>query len=425
VSRPAIIVDNLHKAYRIYKKPSDVLVEGIAGKRKHTLHEALKGVSFEVNRGEVLGILGRNGAGKSTLLKVMTGAISPTSGSVTINGRISQMLELGTGFDLEATGAENIYLGGFCLGMSRKEIDRKYDSIVAFSELADFMDRPFRTYSLGMQARLTFAVAIHVDPEVLIIDEWLAVGDARFAMKCYERIRKFREQGSTVVFVTHNYSTVTEFCDKGLILDNGSLHFIGPPEEAVYRYSKLLFGESKSHAEPGSTSAANTPVDQQIPVTLNRIAHDFSNRFGEGGARMLAVSIINAAGEVTPIVPSGERFTIRFHVRIETPIPELVVGLYVKDRVGRVITSTTNHCFPDLPRLTNVQPGEMLVDIQGSMTLSTGYYFLGTTLGKPDGQKYDLVDGIVMLEVINSPGVLNDSVVNFFPKISVREATNA
>lgn len=419
----AIRVTDLHKTYRIFKRPGDVLLEGLTGRKLHTEFEALRGISFEVGKGQVLGILGRNGAGKTTLLKVLTGGVPATSGNAVVKGRISQMLELGTGFHADYSGAENIYFGGYCLGMSREEIKRKYEAIIDFSEIRDFIDKPFRTYSLGMQARLTFAVAIHVDPEVLIIDEWLAVGDARFAMKCYDKIRQLREKGATVVFVTHNYSTVTEFCDYALVLEAGQLHYAGPPAEAVYRYTKLLFGDSGAKSASAPSAVDEAPVDRSIEhlVAQNKIAHDFKNRYGDGGVKLKAVSVFNEAGEITPVLRSGEKFKVRLHIEVLEDAPELVVGLYFKDRIGRVITSTTNHCFQGAPPIANLAAGSTLdVDIDGEATFSAGFYFLGPTLGRADGQKYDVVDGVVMIEVVNSPTVLADSIVNFYPSLSVR-----
>jgi ABC-type polysaccharide/polyol phosphate transport system ATPase subunit len=426
VSTPAIVVKDLHKTYRIFRRPGDVLIEGITGRKRHEAFEALKGVSFEVNKGEVLGILGRNGAGKSTLLKVMTGATAATSGSIVVNGRISQMLELGTGFHLDYSGRDNIYFGGFCLGMSRSEIDRKFASIVAFSELGEFIERPFRTYSLGMQARLTFAVAIHVDPEVLIIDEWLAVGDARFAMKCYGRIRELRDSGATVVFVTHNYSTVVEFCDRALILDGGRIHFEGPPVETVRAYSKLLFGEEKSggaapslqHEARAYPDAGNAPFEGQ--EALNAIDHDFTARFGDGRARIKAMAISDGE-RLTSVLSSGDDFQLRVFVDVFDRLDEIVLGVFIRDRLGRIISSTTNHCFGEEQRVRATPAGAQLVaEFKAKMTLSAGYYFVGAALAQADGQKYDVVDNLIMLEVVNSPRMLAESVSNIFPSLNIK-----
>lgn len=430
MSQPAIVVRDLHKSYRIYERPADVLLERITGKPRHTLFEALKGVSFEVNKGEVMGILGRNGAGKSTLLKVMTGALAPTSGSVEIEGRISQMLELGTGFDPELSGAENIFLGGFCLGMSRKEIEAKYDDIVRFSELEAFIDKPFRTYSTGMQARLTFAVAIHIDPQVLIIDEWLAVGDARFSMKCYERIRQFREEGATVVFVTHNYSTLTEFCDRGFIMDHGQIVYKGGPADTVYQYSKLMFGETTPAAAPPPPPAPLAPADDdkarayaaQRDAALNALQHDFSNRFGDGAARIEAIAIHNAEGGLSGVLMSGQKFSIKLHIAVHQHLDDLVIGLFIKDNLGRIITHTSNFCFTEDKRLSDVAAGTTLtVSFDGLMTLAGGYYFVGAAMAKLNAEKYDLINNSVMLQVVGTPNLLTDSVVNVFPELRIEQ----
>jgi ABC-type polysaccharide/polyol phosphate transport system ATPase subunit len=429
VTAPAIVVDNLVKHYRLYDRPGDMVVEAVTRRPRHRLVEALRGVSFSVGKGEIVGILGRNGAGKSTLLKVMTGVLSPTSGAVRINGRVSQMLELGTGFDPELSGADNIYLGGLSIGMSRKEIERKYQSIVAFSELEADIARPFRTYSSGMQARLTFSVACSIDPEVLIVDEWLAVGDARFAAKCYDRIRQFRDAGASVVFVTHNYSTVTEFCDRGLILDKGQVYFEGSPSDTVFRYAELLFGAPSAPSAPsaaGEGAPAQTPADepagaaQERAIALNRIAHDFTHRFGDGAARFKAVAIRNHAGDLTSVLKSGEKFRVRIYIEVHAPIEEMVVGMFFKDAMGRVIAQTTSQCFQSVDKLANLPPGmQFSVTFSGLMTLSAGYYFLGVAMARPTAEKFDVVDNIVMFEVLDSPHVLRDSIVNFFPDYEV------
>ena len=244
-SEIAISLNNLSKEFKIYPHPSDMFLELLSGKSRHRSFWALKDISFDVFRGQAVGLLGRNGAGKSTLLKIISGTLDKTSGTVITNGRISSILELGTGFNSEYTGRQNIYLGGLMVGLNSKEIQEKEDWIIEFSELRDFIDQPFKTYSSGMQARLTFATAVCVDPDILVVDEALSVGDARFARKSFAKMEEFRKEGRTILLVSHNSNQVASFCDHAIILDHGQIYDSGDPARIRGVYYDLLFGKGK------------------------------------------------------------------------------------------------------------------------------------------------------------------------------------
>ena len=262
MSEPIISVCGLSKAYRIYSHPSQMIMEALTGHARYREFLALDNISFDVHPGSVVGLLGRNGAGKSTLLRIIARTLDATGGSVVSKGRISAILELGTGFHLDYTGRENIYFGGICLGMSRQEMHDRVDEIIAFSELEQFIDQPFRTYSSGMQARLTFSVATCVDPDILIIDEALSVGDAKFALKSFDRIREFKRRGKAILFVSHSINQVTAFCDYAILLDHGRAIAEGDPNKVGNIYHELLFGP-----EDGGPLPIGALARQAAPVT--------------------------------------------------------------------------------------------------------------------------------------------------------------
>ena len=244
----AIAVEGLSKTYKVYQRPSDLLREIFTGRERHDVYHALSDIDFEVARGECVGVIGPNGAGKSTLLKIIAGTLSPSAGQVEVNGRVSAILELGTGFHPEYSGRDNVFLGGMCLGMSRQEMEKKFDWIVEFSELGAVIDKPFKTYSSGMQARLTFATAISVEPEILIIDEALAAGDSYFVVKCGRRIREICESGATVLFVSHSTHQVATLCSRAIWIEGGRVRDIGDAIDICRRYDYAVHERLSSGA---------------------------------------------------------------------------------------------------------------------------------------------------------------------------------
>lgn len=307
----AIRVAGLSKRFSVYASPLDHLRELLFGKVLHQEFWALRDVTFAVKRGEVVGIVGRNGAGKSTLLKILTGTLERTSGSIEVHGRISSILELGTGFHPDFSGRENVYLSGMCLGMPRNEVDAKIDSIINFSELADFIEQPLKSYSTGMQARLAFSTAIAVDPDVLIVDEALAVGDVRFQRKCFARFQEFRDQGRTILFVSHSVDTVDTICDRAIYIADGTVRAQGPTRAVTGLYLKeTLLGNMNS--------SAAAPVSPQV--------RNPQYRYGTGEAEIIYFAVLDEHEQEQHVLESGRDYTMVCRVLCNR---EVLSGLHI------------------------------------------------------------------------------------------------
>lgn len=362
VGHYAIRVSNLSKVYKLYSKPGDMLRELITGKPCHKEFWAVKDVSFEINHGEVVGIVGRNGAGKSTLLRVLTGTLDKTSGEVSVKGRISAILELGTGFHPQYTGRENILMGGLCLGMSKEEINSKLDSIIEFSELWEVIDQPFKTYSSGMQARLTFSTAISVDPDILIIDEALAVGDALFSEKCFNRIRDIVKGGATVLYVTHSLTSIYELCDSAILLHRGRLMMHNKPRLVGYQYEQLL-AEERTAANKMAASCATLVA--KLPQESNEGLETYIE----------SIALLDSAGNAVSHLQGDETYCIRVRCRSLVAYDNLSLSFRIQKPGGAVLYGTST-VFQNIS--VPIKANEVVeASFKFRCQLASGQYLLG------------------------------------------------
>ena len=342
IKETVISVKNVSKVYKLYDKANDRFKEAMSLTHKcyHTDHYALSDINFDVHKGECIGIIGTNGSGKSTLLKIITGVLNATSGEISVNGRISALLELGAGFNMEYTGVENVYLNGTMMGLTKEEVDERFPAIEEFAEIGDFINQPVKTYSSGMFARLAFAVAINVDPDILIVDEALSVGDIFFQAKCYRKFNEFKKQGKTIVFVSHDMSSVLKYCEACLLIHKGKQIALGKSSEVIDIYKKILVNQYDEEDEQQEQAHKEVSVKEQTAWKEKLLLNPNYVEYGEGVATMIDFAIIDEYGDISSTLHKGTEFEIKVKVQFNQTVKNPIVAYTFKDLKGTEITGT-------------------------------------------------------------------------------------
>lgn len=414
-----INVENLTKTYKLYENPMDRMKESlsITHKNYHKQYHALNNISFSIKRGQTVGIIGTNGSGKSTLLKILTGVLSETSGKVEVNGRISALLELGAGFNMEYTGIENVYLNGTMMGYSKEEMNDRLGKIVKFADIGDFINQPVKTYSSGMFARLAFAVAINIEPDILIVDEALSVGDIFFQAKCYRKFEEFKKNGKTILFVTHDMSSIIKYCDETILLNKGEFIAKGKSIEMVDIYKKILVNQYDPSKEKEYNNEDNKNVEftswkEQLQYNPNRLI------YGNRKAEIIDFALIDQSGQINNSIEKFKEFTVKMKVKFNEIVENPIYAFTIKDLKGTDITGTNT--MIEQVETGIKKPGEIVtISFTQIMNLQGGSYLLslGCTGFESDNftvynRLYDICN-INVISIKNSVGFydINSKVV--------------
>jgi lipopolysaccharide transport system ATP-binding protein len=441
----AIKIQGLTKIYKLYENPMARLREALSPfKRKyHRDFYALNNVSLEIQKGESVGIVGKNGSGKSTLLKIITGVLNPTSGSVAVHGRVSAILELGAGFNPEMTGLENIYLNNALNGFDKRQTDKKIEEIIAFADLGEFIDQPIKTYSSGMKARLAFAVSINVEPDILIVDEALSVGDAAFGRKCFAKMEEIRSKGATILFVSHSEASVVNLCSRAIWISRGEQVIEGAPKlvTGLYmkhvnekkvdmagiqnEYRRLVAAESVPSANSEQSASGNVEFNERLRSKQATSVREFFSpaltpkstiTYAEKGAKIFDIKVTTTDGEVVNVLKQGGIYTYSYKVEIKTVLKNLQFGFLIKQKNG---TPLGGGVFPGkqefIPRLSGIHK----VNIHFRCELNSGEYFLNCGVLADIDAKNDYAHRILdayMMKVIEANPQITSS-VNFIESI--------
>lgn len=430
---PAIEVKDVVKIYKLYDKPKDRLKEafGFGKKKVHKLHYALNGVSLNIHKGETVGIIGTNGSGKSTILKIITGVLHPTSGEVKVEGRISALLELGAGFNQEYNGIENVYLNGTMMGFSEKEIDEKLPEILEFADIGDYVYQPVKTYSSGMFVRLAFAVAINIDPEILIVDEALSVGDVFFQAKCYHKFEEFKKMGKTIVFVSHDLSSISKYCDRVVLLNQGVKLGEGSPKQMIDTYKQVLVGQyvapeaeeerlldDERLREMAAKGVDGSKIKKQTGEADGMAKNPELLEYGSKKALISEYYITDDKGVRTSAVIKGSRFTIHMKVEMSERIAAPIFAFTIKNVRGTEITGTNT--MVEKAFLDAVEAGDVKeITFTQKMNLQGGDYLLSLGVTGYEGDDFTVYHRLY--DVLNVTVISDKDTVGYYDMDSVIE----
>jgi lipopolysaccharide transport system ATP-binding protein len=409
---PVISVKNVSKCFYTYDKPHDRLKQALvpklqrfSGKQPTTYGKefwALRDISFDVNKGETVGIVGRNGSGKSTLLQIICGTLNPTMGEIETRGRVAALLELGSGFNPEFTGRENVYLNAAVLGLTRDEVNDRFDAIAGFADIGEFLDQPVKAYSSGMAVRLAFAVQAQVDPEILVVDEALSVGDARFQAKCFERLRQLKENGTSILLVTHSSEQVVTHCSRAILLEKSRIEMIGQSRPVINRYTDLLFGREKSATAAKSLDLAEQERAGAKPIVADEVTLRFDEdvygsrfgynpheyRWGDGAATLLDFHL-SASGRAFPnSMESGEEITLNLAIRFNRMVVNPIVGFTIKTKEGVTVYGTNSYMLDCEAMALAGKPGtQATACVKFKNSLASGDYFISIGIASREGEE--------------------------------------
>jgi ABC-type polysaccharide/polyol phosphate transport system ATPase subunit len=433
----ALSVEGVAKQYRIYERPSDRLVESLTrGRvRRHREFWALSDITFEVEKGSTVGVVGPNGSGKSTLLQIVTGTLEPTHGRVMVEGRVAALLELGAGFNPEFTGLENVFMNAALLGFSRRETERRLPEIERFAEIGDFIRQPVKTYSSGMYVRLAFAIAVNAEPDILVVDEALSVGDTIFQNRCVRRIKEMQAAGATIFFVSHDSTLVRAICARAILLNKGRMLADGEPKDVLNRYQRLIMSREEAYDEASANEKSESVTSeddsarasQTSDVHVARAPLSYTYRHGNRHAEIIAAELLDAKGEPVEMVDSGEPVSVRLRTLFQRDVEHPVCGFMIRSRHGINIYGTnTEHVGLALGA---ARAGEVIeVEFAFNCWLGQEHYFISVAAHSTDGVAFDWLDGAIFFRVawvVEMEGVANLNAQASARRVTATGATRA